>query len=180
MSDPREELVEYLPQLRAFAMSLAKNRTTADDMVQDTFEKAWANFDKFTPGTNMRAWLFTILRNNYYSAYKRAKREIGDPEGEFVGKMAVKPAHDGHLQMAEFRKAFAQLSDEHREALLLVGASGFSVEEAATMCGCAEGTIKSRVSRARDKLSDLMGLEDDDTVDMTDLQTLAVVTRRAT
>ncbi|MEM1149170.1 MAG: RNA polymerase sigma factor [Pseudomonadota bacterium] len=176
--DPRDELIEHLPHLRAFAMSLTRNSATADDMVQDTFEKAWTKFDKFAPGTNMRAWLFTILRNTYYSAYRRAQREVSDPEGEIVKRMSVKPDHDGHLQMAEFRKAFSALSDEQREVLILVGANGFSIEDTAQMCGCAEGTVKSRLHRARHKLAELMGLADDEGVDMTDIQTLSIVNRR--
>ena len=178
--DPRDELVEHLPALRAFAMSLTRNSATADDMVQDAVEKAWVNFDKFKPGTNMRAWLFTILRNTYYSSRRKAKREVADPEGVFVGQMSEKPAHDGHLQMEEFRAAFAELPDEQREALTLVGASGFSYEEAAEMCDCAVGTIKSRANRARKRLAELMHLNEDEPLEMTDAQTVAVVTQDAT
>ncbi|MEM6277133.1 MAG: RNA polymerase sigma factor [Pseudomonadota bacterium] len=177
--DPREELIEHLPHLRAFAMSLTRNSATADDMVQDTFEKAWTKFDKFQQGTNLRAWLFTILRNTYYSAYRRTQREVADPEGEIVSRMAVKPDHDGHLQMADFRKAFTQLTDEQREVLILVGANGFSIEDAAEMCGCATGTVKSRVHRARRRLAELMGFEDEDSVDMTDVHTLAIINQQA-
>jgi RNA polymerase sigma-70 factor (ECF subfamily) len=177
--DPKDEIVDHLPALRAFAMSLTRNPATADDMVQDTIEKAWRNIDKFTPGTNLRAWLFTILRNSFYSNRRKARREVADPEGVFVGQMSVKPAHDGHLQLEEFREAFAMLPDEQREALILVGASGFSYEEAAEMCGCAVGTIKSRASRARDRLAELMGLDDDEPLEMTDVQTMAVVNQQA-
>lgn len=177
-ADPKDELVEHLPALRAFAMSLTRNSATADDMVQDAVEKAWVNFDKFTPGTNMRAWLFTILRNTYYSNRRKAKREVADPEGAFVGQLSVKPAHDGHLQLDEFRKAFALLPDEQREALVLVGAGGFSYEEAAKTCGCAVGTIKSRASRARERLAELLHLKGDEPMEMTDAQTLAVVSQR--
>ena len=129
-TDPREEIVEHLPALRAFAISLTRNGAMADDMVQDTIVKAWTKFDKFRPGTNLRAWLFTILRNTYYSNRRKTRREVADVDGIFSGNMAEKPAHDGHLQMAEFRTAFAQLPDEQRETLILVGASGFSYEEA--------------------------------------------------
>lgn len=179
-TDPREELVEHLPALRAFAMSLTRNAATADDMVQDAVEKAWVNFDKFEPGTNMRAWLFTILRNTYYSSRRKARREVEDPDGVFVGQLSEKPAHDGHLQMAEFRRAFARLPDEQREALTLVGASGFSYEDAAGMCGCAVGTIKSRANRARKRLAELMHLSEDEPLEMTDAQTVAVVATRGT
>lgn len=175
----KKDIVEHLPALRAFALSLTRNSSLADDMVQDAVEKAWRNFDKFTPGTNLRAWLFTILRNNYYSNRRRSKYEVADSEGFFVNQMAVKPAHDGHLQLDEFRKAFATLPDEQREALILVGASGFSYDEAAQMCGCALGTIKSRVSRGRDRLAEIMGMNDEDPFELTDAETMAVVTRKA-
>lgn len=173
--DPREELVEHLPALRAFAISLTRNSATADDMVQDTVVKAWTNIDKFEVGTNMRAWLFTILRNTYYSSRRKAKREVADVDGIFTESLAEKPAHDGHMQMADFRKAFVQLKDEQREALLLVGASGFSYEEAAQMWGVAVGTIKSRTNRARNKLTELMGLSDDEALEMTDDATMSVI-----
>ena len=173
--DPREELVEHLPALRAFAISLTRNSATADDMVQDTVVKAWTNIDKFEVGTNMRAWLFTILRNTYYSSRRKAKREVADVDGIFTESLAEKPAHDGHMQMADFRKAFVQLKDEQREALLLVGASGFSYEEAAQMWAVAVGTIKSRTNRARNKLTELMGLSDDEALEMTDDATMSVI-----
>lgn len=175
-ADPREELVEHLPAMRAFAISLARNPATADDLVQDTVEKAWINFDKFQPGTNMRAWLFTILRNTYYSAQRKTKREVADVDGVHTEALAEKPAHDGRLQMVDFRWAFSQLTDEQREALLLVGASGFSYEEAAEMCGVAVGTVKSRTGRARQRLAELMQLEEDDALEMTDDATLSVLT----
>ncbi|WP_298844705.1 RNA polymerase sigma factor [uncultured Roseobacter sp.] len=173
--DPRDELVEHLPAMRAFAISLTRNGATADDMVQDTVVKAWTNIDKFEQGTNMRAWLFTILRNTYYSSRRKARREVADVDGVHTDALAEKPAHDGRLQMTDFRDAFAQLSDEQREALLLVGASGFSYEDAAEMCGVAVGTIKSRTNRARQRLAELMHLDDDDRLELTDEATLSVL-----
>ena len=173
--DPRDELVEHLPALRAFAVSLTRNSATADDMVQDTVVKAWTNLDKFRAGTNMRAWLFTILRNTFYSSRRKTKREVADVDGIFTENMAEKPAHDGHLQMTDFRKAFAQLPDEQRETLVLVGASGFSYEEAAEMCGVAVGTIKSRANRGRKRLAELMHLDEDSSLELTDSATVAVV-----
>lgn len=177
--DPKEELIEHLQALRAFAISLARNPAVADDMVQDTVEKAWRNFDKFQPGTNMRAWLFTILRNTYFSHTRKSKREVGDPTGYFVEQMSEKPAHDGQLQLEEFRRAFASLPDVQREALTLVGAGGFSYEEAAEMCGCAVGTIKSRANRARRSLIELLDMNEADELEMTDPQVMAVVTQGA-
>lgn len=174
-ADPKDELVTHLPALRAFALSLTRNRATADDMMQDTVLKAWSNMDKFTPGTNMRAWLFTILRNNYYTSRRKLNREVADVDNVFSDKMSVKPDHDGRLQMMDFKQAFDQLPDEQREALILVGASGFSYEDAGDMCGVATGTMKSRVNRARNKLTELLHLEDDDVLELTDSATMAVV-----
>jgi len=171
--DPKKELIEHLPAMRAFAMSLTRNSAAADDLVQDAVVKAWSNFDKFEPGTNLRAWLFTILRNTYYSLYRKRRREVEDPDGTMAGKLSEKPAHDGHLAMNDFREAFAQLSDEQRDVLILVGAEGFSYEDAAEMCGCAVGTIKSRTNRARKRLAVLMHLEDE--LEMTDASTMAVI-----
>ncbi|MFG5381252.1 MULTISPECIES: RNA polymerase sigma factor [unclassified Yoonia] len=173
--DPRDELVDHLPALRAFAMSLTRNRATADDMMQDTVLKAWSNIDKFTPGTNMRAWLFTILRNNFYTSRRKLNREVADVDDVMSGQLSVKPEHDGRLQMMDFKVAFNQLPDEQREALILVGASGFSYEDAGEMCGVATGTMKSRVNRGRAKLTQLLKLEDDDTLELTDQATMAVV-----
>lgn len=173
--DPRDELIEHLPAMRAFALNLTRNPATADDLVQDAVVKAWANFDKFKPGTNLRAWLFTILRNTYYSLYRKRRREVEDPNGKMAMQLSEKPAHDGHLAMTDFRAAFAQLTDEQREVLILVGAEGFSYEDAAGMCGCAVGTIKSRTNRARKRLAELMHLDEEGELEMTDAVTMAVV-----
>ncbi len=158
-SDPREALPEHLPALRAFAISLSGNVATADDLVQDTIVKAWTNIEKFKPGTNLRAWLFTILRNTYFSDRRKRKREVSDPDGIHAAKIAVKPDHDGRLAFNDFRYAFDQLSDEHREVLILAGASGFSYDDVAEMTGVAVGTVKSRANRARARLAELLGLE---------------------
>nr|WP_166486175.1 RNA polymerase sigma factor [Jannaschia sp. CCS1] len=173
--DPRDEIVEHLPSLRAFARSLTRNPSSADDLVQDTVVKAWSNIDKFQAGTNMRAWLFTILRNTFYSARRKQKREVADIDGELTAQLSEKPAHDGRLAMKDFATAFAELPDEQREALLLVGASGFAYEEAADMCGCAVGTIKSRVNRARTRLTEMLDLKEDEALELTDAATVAVV-----
>lgn len=173
--DPRDELVTHLPALRAFALSLTRNRATADDMVQDTVLKAWTNMDKFQVGTNMRAWLFTILRNNFYTSRRKLNREVADVDNAFSDTLSVKPEHDGRLQMMDFKTAFDKLPDEQREALILVGANGFAYDEAAQMCGVATGTIKSRVNRARAKLTELLKLDDDDALELTDSVTMAVV-----
>ena len=121
--DPRDELTEHLSALRAFAISLTRNVASADDLVQDTIVKAWTNLDKFQPGSNLRAWLFTILRNTFYSDRRKTRREVPDPEGAYAATLCEKPSHDGRLAMADFRRAFDRLSPEHREVLILVGAS---------------------------------------------------------
>ncbi len=173
--DPRDELVDHIPALRAFALSLTRNGAVADDMVQDTLVKAWTNIEKFTVGTNLRAWLFTILRNTYYSSRRKARREVADVDGVMAANMAVKPAHDGRLNLDDFKSAFEQLPDEQREALSLVGAQGFAYEEAAELCGVAVGTIKSRVNRARARLAELMHLDEEEALELTDSATQAVV-----
>ncbi len=173
--DPRDEMVEHLPSMRAFAMSLTRDSAAADDLVQDSILKAWKNFDKFSKGSNMRAWLFTILRNTFYSDLRKSRREVSDTDGAMAATLSEKPHHDGRLAMADFEKVFGQLPVEQREALVLVGASGLSYEEAARTCGVALGTIKSRVNRGRLRLIELLGLSDDDSLELTDRATLAVV-----
>ena len=173
--DPKKEIVEHLPAMRAFAVSLTRNAALADDMVQDALVKAWSNLDKFQAGTNMRAWLFTILRNTYYSNRRKAKREVPDTDGAITASLSRKPDHDGRLNLMDFETAFAKLPSEQREALILVGASGFAYDEAAATCGVAVGTIKSRVNRGRVRLAELMGINDDDAFELTDSATMAVV-----
>jgi RNA polymerase sigma-70 factor (ECF subfamily) len=178
--DPRNELVEHLPALRAFALSLTRNGATADDMVQDTVIKAWTNIDKFKPGTKMRAWLFTILRNTYYSSRRKLNREVADVDGVFTATLSVKPEHDGRMQLSDFKQAFELLPDEQREALILVGASGFSYEEAADMCGVAVGTVKSRANRGRARLTELLHLDEEGPMELTDRATMAVISGAGT
>jgi RNA polymerase sigma-70 factor (ECF subfamily) len=155
-SDWRDSVVQLIPALRAFAWSLSHNASDADDLVQDTLIKAWTNRDKFEPGTNLRAWLFTILRNTYYTAAVRRRREVRDETGKYAASLSTGPTQDWSLAIRALQAALAQLPDEHREALILVGAAGLTYEEAAEVCGCALGTIKSRVNRARARLLKLM------------------------
>lgn len=179
--DPKDALPDHLPALRAFAISLTGNVALADDMVQDTVVKAWTHIDSFQPGTNMRAWLFTILRNTFYSHTRKRRRELPDPDGVHAASLYEKPAHDSKLAMTDFRAAFAKLSPEHREILLLVGASGFSTQEAAAMIGIAEGTVKSRACRARARLSALLGMaEGEHMLDGLDGSTAAVMSKSGT
>jgi len=177
-ADPRDEITLYLSSLRAFAISLTRNMAAADDLVQDTIVKGWTNIDKFQPGTNMQAWLFTILRNTFYSDRRKNRREVPDPEGIHAATLFEKPEHDGKLAFNDFQRAFDQLSPEHREVLILVGASGFSCEQASVMMGVAVGTVKSRTSRARKRLSELMGLaEGEEFMSQSDAVTEAVMGR---
>jgi RNA polymerase sigma-70 factor (ECF subfamily) len=151
-TDFKAELLTHLPAMRAFARSLCSDASRADDLVQDAVLRAWASKQSFTLGTNMKAWLFTILRNGFYSEIRRRKRDVEDPEGTLAGNLSVPAAQQDHLDLQDLRRGLSLLPVEQREALILVGASGCSYEEAAAICDCAVGTIKSRVSRARRSL----------------------------
>src|SRR6201985_1847993 len=166
----RDQVLATVPSLRAFAISLGGNIDRADDLVQETLLRALAHIDSFQPGTNMPAWLFTILRNLFRSEYRKRRREVEDADGRYAESLRSHPEQTGRVEFGEFRAALAKLPSDQREALILVGASGFSYEDAATICGCAVGTIKSRVNRAPTRLPALLyvdGAEDfgpDDTV----------------
>lgn len=176
--DPRSRLPGMVPSLRAFALSLCRNSAQADDLVQETILKAWSNIEKFDPDTKLEAWLFTILRNTFYSSLRKSQREVHDSDGVHAATLITRPAHDGRLAFKDFERAFDQLSPEHREVLILVGASGYSCEEAAGMIGVAVGTVKSRASRARKRLGELMGMaEGEDVLSGGDGATAAVVSR---
>ncbi|KQZ14872.1 MULTISPECIES: sigma-70 family RNA polymerase sigma factor [unclassified Mesorhizobium] len=158
----KTDLLGSIPSLRAFAVSLTQNSDKADDLVQETLVKAWDKHESFQPGTNLKAWLFTILRNEFYSQMRKRGREVQDSEGIMTSRLAVHPAQHGQLDLKDFRGALEQLPEDQREAIILIGASGFSYEEAAEICGCAVGTIKSRVSRARTKLQDILKISGED------------------
>lgn len=159
----RDLLVAQIGSLRAFAVSLCGDRDRADDLVQETLFKAWNHLDSFKEGTNLKAWLFTILRNTYFSERRKRKREVEDADGSYAARLASRPEQHGHMEMKDFQEALSHLPDDQREALVLVGAAGFSYEEAAEISGCAVGTIKSRVNRARGRLADALQLGDDST-----------------
>src|SRR5947209_19117392 len=156
----REALIREMRDLRAFAVSLSGSFHQADDLLQETLLKAWSNSGSFIPGTNMRAWLVTILRNTYYSQYRKRGREVSDTDGVYSSRLATPPNQESSLDVADFQIALSKLAPEHRDVLLMVGASGLSYEETAEICGVAVGTIKSRLNRARARLADLLGIND--------------------
>jgi RNA polymerase sigma-70 factor (ECF subfamily) len=155
----RDAVLAAVPSLRAFAISLCGNVDRADDLVQETLLRALANINSFQPGSNMPAWLFTILRNLFRSEYRKRRREVEDADGSYAQSLKSQPEQTARVEFQEFRTALAKLPPDQREALILVGASGFSYEEAAAICECAVGTIKSRVNRARARLSEMLAIE---------------------
>ncbi|TVP70330.1 MAG: sigma-70 family RNA polymerase sigma factor [Rhodobacteraceae bacterium] len=174
-SDAREEIVTHLPALRAFARGLTGDHAAADDLVQETVLKAWSKFHLYKDGTNLRAWLFTILRNTFLSVMRKRAREVSDSDGAIAARLTTKPDHDGRLAMQELNDALRKLPVAQREAVLLVGALGFSVEEAAETCGCAPGTIKSRANRGRATLAKLLHMDAEDAMETGDDPVTAVM-----
>ena len=158
LSDPdfKDQLGAVIPHLRAFGRSLSGSRDLADDLVQETLLKAWAARKRFQSGTNMRAWTFIILRNLFLSQMRRARFK-GEWDEITASKLLAAPAsQDRHVELGDMQRALMHLPQPQREALILVGAGGFAYEEAAEICGCAVGTIKSRVARGRVALEDLL------------------------
>jgi RNA polymerase sigma-70 factor (ECF subfamily) len=152
----RTDLLGAIPRLRAFAVSLCGKSDRADDLVQETLVKAWANMASFQPGTNMMAWLYTILRNEFYTEFRKRRHVVPDSDGLYAARLTTQATQDSHIEFQDFRTALALLADDQREALILIGASGLSYDEASQVCGCAVGTMKSRVHRARSKLAELL------------------------
>ena len=152
-------MLAAVPEMRAFALSLCHQRDRVDDLVQEALVRAIANIASFRSGTNMTAWLFTILRNNFLNEYRKSRHEVSDANEYFVGTMTSQPEQEGHMQLGEFRVALAQLPHDQREAVVLVGGAGLSYEEAAAICHCAVGTVKSRASRGRARLAELMAID---------------------
>ena len=160
LSPLHKELVSLLPSLRAFARSLTRSQHEADDLVQETLTKALANIGQYAPGTNMRAWLCTIQRNTFYTNYHKRAREPLLMVEELPG-VYTKASQEWSLKLRAVDEALQRLPIDQREALMLVGGAGLSYEEAADVCDCALGTIKSRVSRARTALLRLLESEDE-------------------
>jgi RNA polymerase sigma-70 factor (ECF subfamily) len=151
--DFQHSLLAAIPHMRAFAIGLCGKIDSADDLVQETLVRAWANRTGFELGTNLTAWLYTILRNAFYTEYRKRRHEVADTDGQYAAMLAGRPSQESHIAFQEFRAALAKLPDDQREALLLVGSSGLSYEAAAQVCDCALGTMKSRVYRARARLA---------------------------
>lgn len=152
----KDQLAQVIPHLRAFGRSLSGSRDLADDLVQETLLKAWAARKRFQAGTNMRAWTFIILRNLFLSQMRRARFK-GEWDEITASKLLAAPAsQDRHIELGDMQRALLHLPQPQREALILVGAGGFAYEEAAEICGCAVGTIKSRVARGRVALEALL------------------------
>ncbi len=170
--DFRDGILAALPHLRAFAMSLTGNPDRADDLVQETVLRAWDKRARFQDGTNLQAWLFTILRNQFYSEHRKRQREVEDTDGSFAGRLAVAPEQVIKLEVQDLRAALQRLTPEQREALLLVSAQSLPYEEAAAVCGVAIGTIKSRVNRARTRLADLLGGHSEDDLGPTETRSV--------
>ncbi|MCJ2065338.1 sigma-70 family RNA polymerase sigma factor [Methylobacterium sp. J-088] len=156
--DFRGDIIKALPALRTFALSLAGDVNRADDLVQETFVKAWANQTRFRPGTNFTAWLFTILRNQFYSELRKTRREIEDVDGTHAGQMTSLADQEDASTLKVVWARLEGLPVAQRQALLLVGAEGHTYEEAASKLGCQVGTVKSRVSRARSSLLGTLGV----------------------
>jgi RNA polymerase sigma-70 factor (ECF subfamily) len=158
----RATLLKTIPHLRAFAMSLSGSVDQADDLVQETIVRALSHIDSFTPGTSMQAWLFTILRNQFHTSFRKRRREVEDPNGFLAGSLATPPEQHGHLDLHDLRTALAKLPLQQREILLLIGAEGISYEEAAVICRTKVGTVKSRMNRARKRLAELLHVTSED------------------
>lgn len=154
---PREDLVLLIPALRTFARSLCRNSNDADDLLQEALLRAIQNIDSFRPGSNMRAWIFTIMRNRFYSNATRAARERTGAAGCVSDMASVPPTQEWALRGQELRRAVEALPTHYRETLILVVVLGESYEVAAQILGCDIGTIKSRVNRARNSIRVMLG-----------------------
>jgi len=152
----RAAMLSTIPDLRAFAFSLCGSRDQGDDLVQETLLRAWAHLADFQEGTNMAAWLFTILRNHFVNECRRRRRWVEDVDGQFADKVTTVPEQTGWEISTDLRHALMRLPVHQRDAVIMVGAAGMTLEEAASICDCEIGTIKSRVHRGRARLAELM------------------------
>ena len=155
-TDIRHQIVALLPDLRAFARFLVRDRAAADDVVQDSIVRALAAIGQFQPGTNLKAWLFTILRNQFYEQARRRRREAAALQERLADAEAADPQQVAQADITDLQQLIWRLPPSQREALILVGAQEMSHEEAAAICGVPVGTMKARLSRARSGLAVLM------------------------
>jgi RNA polymerase sigma-70 factor (ECF subfamily) len=156
MSDPfRDEVVALIPPLRGYAIALTRSSAEADDLVQDALVRAWQFRSGFKVGTNLKAWLYKILRNTFYTQWEKRRKTVQDVDGRLAAQLVSNPDQEWRLVYDELLVALSQLSQDTRDALLLVVAAGLTYEEAADVAGCAVGTMKSRVNRARERLAQL-------------------------
>ena len=160
----RAEMIALIPFLRAFARTLSGHRDDADDLCQETLAKAWQSRNAYQMGTNLKAWLFMILRNQFYSERRRSWRQQPWHDSDAENAQPAQDIQGAKLDLSDLSRALRLLTDEQREALILVGAGGFSYEEASSICGCALGTIKSRVARGRTMLQELLERQSDETL----------------
>ncbi len=170
----QQQMLAHQPQLRAYAMSLSRSADKSDDLVQETLLRAISKIDTFRPGTNLGAWLTTILRNCYLSDLRRRRHEVEDADGCYSESLRSAPEQEGHMEYREFCSALRAIPFDQREALMLVGAAGLSYEDTATLCRTTTGTIKSRINRARSRLAALLSIESLDELGF-DNQTRAVM-----
>jgi len=155
----RTAMLAAMPQLRSYAVSLCRDPDRANDLAQETLLRAYANIRTFKPGSNMVGWLFAILRNQYYAAYRKHHREVEDVDGTYAQTLAIEPDQIIQLEWSDMRAAVAELPDGMRRALVLVAVEGLSYDEAARVCNCPPGTVRSRVHRARARLAEIFALD---------------------
>ncbi len=155
----RAAFLEMMPRLQKFAMSLARDPAVADDLVQDTLLRGWRSRARFEAGTNLGAWLFTIMRNAFYSRHRKNSRELSDTDGTHAERLATVPEQGGHLDLKDLQTAMQTLPQVMREALILVAIENLSYDEAAQVMRCRIGTVKSRVWRAREQLARTLGFD---------------------
>ena len=156
----RADIVKLIPALRAFARTFCQEPADADDLVQETLLKALANIDQFEPGTRLKSWLFTIMRNSYCTKAKKRSREVLRGDDTLFDSAAMAGEQEWNVRIGEVGRAFQCLPDKYKEIIALIVVLGESYESAAGICGCAVGTVKSRLNRARARLSCEMGEDD--------------------
>ncbi len=155
----RLHLLREMPVVRRWSHVLCRNPSLAEDMMQDTLTKAWANRSSFARGTNMRAWLYRILRNTYFNHLRQHRREVPDPDGALTATLSVPAAQTGRIELREVAEAMQDLSPAQREAMILIGAQGMSYKQVARLQRVNIGTVKSRLARARQAVARMMGYD---------------------